>query len=230
MIVFYVLYTEEQQVWRTNLKYTKTIVFFLIICIICSAAAFGQEEEPPEEEETYIPTYDLGDQLFSISAGLFIPLFFHNPLQETEEEEAIMKTNLSLGGIGGLEWGAFLGSNVSLGFQLAGMFAVSPLERVIGMIPITAKLSYYFRFFPFELPIFLGAGVNFLTFDEYLYFGPILKPGAAFYWNFHPEWSLGLQFQYWWVPEFYTEESLREDSRFGNFLEITFSALYHFSE
>lgn len=228
MIVFYWLDNEVQPVWRTNLKYTKTAVFFLIICIMCSPVVFGQEEEPedpPEEEETYIPTYDLGDQLFSISAGLFIPLFFQNPYDGT-----VMNTNLSLGGIGGLEWGAFLGSNVSLGFQLAGMFAVSPLERVIGMIPITAKLSYYFRFFPFELPIFIGAGVNFLTFDEYLYFGPILKPGAAFYWNFHPEWSIGLQVQYWWVPEFYTEESLREDSRFGNFMEITISALYHFSE
>jgi hypothetical protein len=198
-------------------------VFIVSLFVFCNCAFLSAQNNGNEEEADFIPAYGLGDQMFTLNGGIMVPLFFQNPGKGVEE------TNLSIGGVGSLGWSAYLGNHLSLGVELAGMFSVSPLKRVLGMIPITAKISYFFRSYPFEIPIFLGLGVNFITFDEYLYIGPIAKPGVAFYWNFHPEWSLGLQASYWWVPEFYTEPERSSYTRFGNFLEITFSGLYHFA-
>lgn len=205
----------------------KSQVLFAILLIIGGTAGTVYAQDGAGEEENteqYLSTYGLGDQMFLINGGLMVPLFFHNP-----ENGTVTDTNLSLGGIGSLEWNAYLTGNLSLGINLAGMFSISPLGRVLGMVPITAKLSYFFHRYPFEVPIFLGLGVNFISFDEYAYIGPIVKPGAAFYWNFHSEWALGVQLAYWWVPEIYVVENV-SNTRFGNFLEISISGLYHFSQ
>lgn len=199
-------------------------ILLIMVVLFFSAGGFLFSQEN-EEEIPYTPLYELGDQLFSISAGMMIPLFFHDP------NDGISETNLSVGGMGALEWGAFLNNNLTVGIRLEGMFSISPLNRVLGMIPLTAKMNYFFRAYPFEFPLFLNAGINFLTTEEYLYIGPIVKAGFGGYWSFHPEWSLGIQVGYWWVPETYAQShELAADSRFGNFLEISLSALYHFSD
>ena len=182
-------------------------------------------QETPVEP---LPMYGLGDQMFSINLGLFIPLFFYNPVAGVLPEDRFAPTNLSLGGAGSLEWAAFLSDKISLGAELEGMFSISPLKRVLLMIPLTAKLSYFFRAYPFEIPIFIGAGVNFAKLGDELFVGPILKPGIAGYWDINSEWGIGLRASYWWFPQIYLRDPLKDDTRFGNFMEVTLSALYHF--
>ncbi|HUZ18053.1 MAG TPA: hypothetical protein VMV68_06680 [Spirochaetia bacterium] len=166
--------------------------------------------------------YALGDQAFLLNAGLAIPLFFQ------QETGAVAGTNLSLGGVGSLGWDAYLNEHLSLGIDLGGMFALSPNQNVLFMVPITGTVTWTFRHYPFEFPIFLGAGVNFTVLTDQLYFGPILKPGAGAYMYISSKWELGLRATYWWVPEIYfggTTPASR--SRFGNFLGISFSAIFH---
>jgi hypothetical protein len=55
-----------------------------------------------------------------------------------------------------------------------------------------------------------------------------VKPGISGYYNVNAEWGLGLSLDYWWVPEIYFGDKADATS-FGNFLELSFSARYHFS-
>lgn len=205
---------------------TKRIVLYILLIVLLLVPLSGAAQDdamPQEEEEESGPTssYSLGDQMFSINAGIFVPLFFFGG-------ETAARTNLSIGGAGSLEWSAFLNSHLSLGGELAGCFSFSPLGRTLAIIPVTVKLSYFFFPYPFEIPIFLGGGVNFVTLEDSVYIGPILKPGMSFYWNINGTWAAGINLVYWFSPQWYTKQELISQSRYGNFLEITLSALYHF--
>ncbi len=203
------------------------ILIFLILVIIYPQA---QEIGSGEEEETII-TYDLGDQIFSVNAALFVPLFFHfynntvNPFQSAYTSDY---AHMSLGGAASLEWSAFLNNNLTLGFELGGMFSFTPNLRTVVMLPLTGQIGWNFRFYPFEIPIFIGAGVVVNILEDNLFIGPILKPGVSAFYTYNSEWSFGLNLVYWWVPEIYFDEVHKEQSAFGNFLEISISALRHF--
>ncbi len=169
------------------------------------------------------PEYALGDQMLSINLGLMIPLFYHL------RDGGTTSANMSLGGLGSLEWGSFLNNNVSLGIELGGSFAFDVNGNALFKVPITGKISYFFRSYPFEFPVFLGAGLNISRYKDYTKFDPILKPGASFYWSYNPEWSFGVNTVYWWIPQIYRgSEPPSDHTAFGNFLEVSLSALYHF--
>jgi hypothetical protein len=175
-----------------------------------------------EEEEIAAPLYGLGNQMFEINAGLNIPLFFQ------ALDGSTSPTNLSLGGNGSLGWSAFLAQRFALGAELGGMFAISPLRRVLIQIPVTAKISYMFRFYPIDLFLRFSTGIVFTKLQDELYVGPIVRPGISGLWNITSEWAVGLNVMYWWLPQIYSDEELRSQSRFGNFLEVSISGVYHF--
>jgi hypothetical protein len=55
-------------------------------------------------------------------------------------------------------------------------------------------------------------------------FGLIVTPGASVFWRYNPEWSFGLNGNWWWLPQW------PKDGKdvYGNFLELTLTARYHF--
>ncbi|MFP4644434.1 MAG: TP0733 family outer membrane beta-barrel protein [Spirochaetales bacterium] len=189
--------------------------------------AAGTASAQFEDEEIVEPTYDLGDQYFTIRLGTLVPLFFQSPL----DGGAINATNLRLGGSGALSWQGYLNERWSIGGELSGTFNNSVNARTLYMVPITARLSYNFSRWPFEFPLHVSAGAAFQSLEGDTYFGPIVKPGAGVWWNATDEWAFGGNMEYWWVPQFYRGAEDRppdRDSRFGNFLDITLGARYSF--
>lgn len=188
------------------------------------------EALPPERDDT-LPTeervldlYGLGDKMLSINLGFLIPLFF----QATNG--SVDATNLSLGGAGSIRFESFLSSHVTLGGELGGSLSFSPNGRTLIMVPLTARVSYILRRYPFEFPLSFGAGINFTKLDDAFHIDPIVKPAAAFYWNYNAEWAFGLNLAYSWIPQIYSGggQVPSDHTRFGNFLDVTLSALYHF--
>ena len=211
-----------------NSKLQRIIATTIVLTFLSVSLLWAQQNDeddrpiPPATPEVF-PEYGLGDQMLAINLGIMAPLFFAGG------PDGIQNTNLSLGGLGSLEWASYLNNNVALGMELGGAFAFTPNGRALFMVPITAKISYVFRSYPFSFPVFLGAGLNISRLEDQTKFDPILKPGASFYWTYNPEWSFGLNTTYWWVPQFYRgPEPPSGDTRYGNFLEISLSALYHF--
>ena len=162
--------------------------------------------------------------MFFINGGLFIPLFFF------DTNGSGMKTNLTLGGTGSLCWQVFLYNNLSVGGELGGMFAMSPNERILYMVPLTVKATYWLRFYPFEIPISLGLGANLSILEEAAHIDFIAKPSVGFYWNFSEEWAFGANLTYWFVPQMYSGSGkvTSSHSMFGNFMDFSLSVMFRF--
>jgi hypothetical protein len=190
------------------------MVLSLVLCIL--SPLFAQQKETRPEAA---PQYSLGDQTLAVNAGIFMPLFFMS------WQPAAYSTHLSVGGIGSLQWQAYLTPNIRLGIEVGGLFALSPNSNLLLMLPITAKISYSFTIYPFEIPIYLGAGMNIVKYQDSSIIDPLLKPGASLFWIFNSSWSFGVNTVYWWDMQFAADPS---QSRVGNFLEVSFSALYHY--
>lgn len=203
----------------------KKLILLLALSVLISGSLFAASDDDEEDDrDTYVESYSLGDQMFYINGGVFIPLFFFDKSGE------VMETNLTLGGTGSLCWQVFLSNHVSLGAELGGMFALSPNKRVLYMIPLTIKASYWFRFYPFEIPISLGLGGNLSMLDEAAHIDFIAKPSVGFYWNFNEEWAFGANATYWFVPQIYSGSGKVSSSHsmFGNFMDVTLSVLFRF--
>ena len=194
----------------------KIILAALAVCLLVSVS-------PLQAEDEYVPTYTLGNQLLIINGGLFIPLFYQALSGKTFD------SNLSLGGVGSIQWAAHLNNNMTLGLEGGGMFAFSPNDRSLFMLPVTVRYAYILKAYPFEFPLSVSSGINFTRLGHSFQILPIVKPGISGYWNYSPEWAFGLNCFYWWVPNLYNgPEPPKSQSRLGNFLEVSLSAMYHF--
>ena len=203
----------------------KKLILLLALLILISGSIFAaSDDDEDDDRDTYVESYSLGDQMFFINGGVFIPLFFFNKSCD------VSKTNLTLGGTGSLCWQVFLSNHFSVGGELGGMFALSPNKRVLYMIPLTAKATYWLRFYPFEIPISLGLGGNLSILEEAAHIDFIAKPQIGFYWNFNEEWAFGANATYWFVPQIYSGSGMVESghSMFGNFMDVTLSVLFRF--
>jgi hypothetical protein len=194
------------------------VVTSLVALVLCIAhGAYAQEET--------VDIYDLGDQTFSINAGTILPLFIFG----VDGHSVGGFSKLTVGAAGSLRWGAFINNEMTIGVDLGGMFAFTITGQTLVMLPVSAMYTYAIRFYPFEVLLQAGLGINFTKLEDDLWIGPVLKPGASFYWNYTGEWSFGLQAEYWFVPEIYFGvQAPVDNTAFGNFLGITATVLYHF--
>lgn len=195
----------------------------ILALILASAVMFSVHAQETEEEEIFVPTYSLGDQLLSINLGLFGPLFFFGG------PDGAVSANLTLGGAGSLAWASYLSNEWTVGVEVGGSFSFTPNMRALWMVPVAARGSYIFRFYPFEVPVTVAAGLNFSRLVDNQKIDGFVKAGASFIWNYSSQWGFGANLMYWFVPQIYTASSTpgADATRFGNFLEFTLSALYH---
>jgi hypothetical protein len=203
----------------------KKLILLLTLLVFISGSLFAaSDDDEDDDRDTYVESYSLGDQMFFINGGVFIPLFFFDRSCE------VFDTNLTLGGTGSLCWQVFLSNHISIGGELGGMFALSPNRRILYMIPLTVKTTYWFRFYPFEIPISLGLGGNLSILEEAAHIDFIAKPSIGFFWNFNEEWAFGANATYWFVPQIYSGSGKVESghSMFGNFMDVTLSVLFRF--
>ncbi len=166
--------------------------------------------------------YTLGDQTMSINAGLFIPLFL---LPTGTVLLAGSPPHLSLGGIGSLSWAAYVAPQIRIGAEIGGTFTFDPNLNALLMLPILVKATYVFSIYPFEIPVTLATGMNIISYVDQHYIDFVVRPGAALYYIFNSSWSFGMNLNYWIDMQF---SSTAGQSRTGNFLETSLSALYHY--
>lgn len=194
------------------------IVLFILILFFNSLSNIFSEDEKPRP----IEIYSLGQQNIALSAGLIFPLFFSTFGGEIDS------TNLSLGFAGSLKWSVHLNNNFMLGAEVGGMLCKSELENTLLMLPVTAQAAYIFHVYPFELPLFLGMGMNVIKYEDQSHIDFILKPGFSSLWKYSSSWSFGLNFVYWWIFQAATGSQDSSMARMGHFLEITPTVQYNF--
>ena len=195
----------------------RAAIMLAIVILLCPTLANAQEPEKPAP----VSTYSLGQQSFAISLGLFIPLFFMDFSGHIPDP-----TNLKLGGLGSLQWGVHLDNHWMVGAEVGGIFSKSLNESFMYMLAITAKGQYIIHAFPFEFPLFLGAGMDIVKYTAQSHIDFMLKPGFATMWKYNVNWGFGLNVAYWWVPQPWPQDSSK--ARMGNFLEVSLTAQYSF--
>jgi hypothetical protein len=186
---------------------------------LLAALPLTAQDAPATDTPPSASVYALGDQVLSISLGPFIPLFFLAPGGITAP------TNLALGGAGSISWMAYLTGAIRVGAEIGGMFAHGPNEATLLSLPILARAQYVLTFYPIEVPLSLGLGMNLVKYDTDFAVDLLIKPGASVLWIYDSKWSFGLNLAWWWDMQFATDPA---QSRIGNFLEITASAQYHY--
>jgi hypothetical protein len=118
---------------------------------------------------------------------------------------------------------------MSIGGEGGGMFAFTPNDNNLFMLPVTIRYSYFLRKYPFDFPLTIAAGANFVRLNSDFRILPIVKPGISGFWNYSTSWAFGVNVVYWWTPDIYMgPEPPHEQSRIGHFLEFSLSARYHF--
>ncbi len=201
------------------------------ILLTAGAFVFAQSDQPPPEGQQpgdkkksvlEMEGHQLGDQTLALSAGMMVPLFFQ------EFGGSAFPTNLTLGGMGELQWAAYLNPNLRIGLDLAGSFARSPNDHTLFLMPITAKVAYVLGVSRFEFPFYLGAGISIVRYREWSHVDFILKPGVAGYWRYDSNWSFGLNLTWWLDFQSTTSSQDPSQARMGNFLMISPSVFYNF--
>jgi hypothetical protein len=202
---------------ETRLNKPARVIAILMLAFACAAAP-GFAADGTEVASQYA----LGDQTMSINAGLFVPLFL---LPSGTVLLAGNPPQLTFGAVGSLTWAAYVTPQIRLGADVGGNFTLSPNSNVLLMLPFVAKIAYIFTFYPFELPLSFGVGMNIVKYVDKSSLDLLLRPGASFYWIYNANWSFGVNLLYWFDMQFNKDPSL---TRYGNFLEFSLSALYHF--
>ena len=216
----FIKYLEELRLKGGRFTFFIHIVFLLLATNIC---IFSQEMITEVITEP-LPSYSLGDQTLSINGGLFVPLFFQSL------DLRVHGTNLTPGAAGSIIWKTYINNNFTLGMEIGGMFAFSRLNfpNLLLMLPLTIQGAYIMSMYPFEFPLYLGIGIDVVRYLELTHFDLILKPGFSAFWVYDSSWSFGLNCVYWWIFQPILDTNYQNQTRAGNFLEISLSALYHF--
>lgn len=194
------------------------VVALLAVLALCAVPLAGQEASE-EEAAPSASAYALGDQVLSINLGPFIPLFF------LANDGSVTATNLTLGGAGSIAWSAYVSGAIRIGAEVGGVFSFSPNMNLLLMLPILARAQYVLTFYPFEVPLSLGVGMNIVKYGELATIDLLIKPGASALWIYDSKWSFGVNLAWWWDMQFAADPA---ESRIGNFLEVSLSALYHY--
>ena len=203
---------------------------WLLLLILFLLPQFLPAQELPSDDQPDTPSvdsdwdnyspnlYTKGDKTFTITLGMIFPTYFSGSIQDNNHG---LKT---VGGTGSLSLCFFLNSHFFLGGELSGMFLGTKGGNMLYIIPMGLRVGYQFLFRRFEFPISLMIGGAPQKYLEEGYFGFILKPGASVFWRFSPSWSFGLNTVWWFAPQWPKEGK----NVYGNFMELTLSARYHF--
>ena len=209
----------------------KRIVLITATLLVLIGFFAGAQENPPDESP-FTPQIrtnqrSLGDQTFTISAGLYVPLFTVLLNDYGGYDAGAIKANLKPGGAGSLAYSFYLSPNWKLGLQFSGSFAKDINGNFAYTIPINVKGTYEFH--PgnrITVPLHLGVGIAMSSWRENFIVDPILRPGAGVYFDWNFEWSFGMDISWWFIPQLTADD--KSENSIGNFMDITLSAEYHF--
>jgi len=202
----------------------KRLIITLVLAMAGLSLASAQTPETPaspaapETSVKYEPIRK-GDQFIRVGVGLGVPLFNFTP------DGIENKPNLKLGGTATLGYSRFITSRIALGGDMSFSFNSTIGSNLYFYLPLTFKGTYVFVADRFHFPVSLGAGFALQTYSGATYFGPIVKPEIAAYFQYSQNWSFGPSLGWNMVSQIYKDGA---NNRVGNILDITASVRYHF--
>ncbi len=153
--------------------------------------------------------YDTGSQMFSITAGVDLP--FTNSYKG---EDGSLKTGLwwgedgthfNIGGYGSIDYEVFLIPQISIGGEIGYQFNRCTDEKLFTQVPLLFRATWVPLQGKFEVPISLGAGFNYMSYNDKSMFSPILSLTIGARYFFTDNWAIGIKSGINFTAELYTK-------------------------
>jgi len=199
------------------------------IAIICACALvasamplWAQQDETKKTTQTVIETQRAGSQTIALSVGGNIPLFIL-PV----DAEATETSTLGVGASFGLQYQYFIANHISLGGSLFGSFATTLAGESLFIAPISAHVGYWWDAAPMEYTAGMDLGMTVMRLSGDGMLTPFAKLGGGAFYKIDNSWYIGAEGYLWFIPEIHTG-SYSSLTRYGAFVEISASAVYHF--
>lgn len=161
-----------------------------------------------------------GDQFIKIDLMATAPLNFGGsfPLYRSGK--------MSLGGAGSLGYHRFITSWFAAGLNVKFGYNPTIGENIFTYIPIMLDFTFQPAFGRLEFPLTLSIGGAMENYLSNTYFpGLTLEGEAGVFYRATPSWSFGLETNYMYMPQWYSDSSKNDYGVFGS---LGLSARYHF--
>ncbi len=170
------------------------------------------------------PYYDTGSQIFTINAGPVLPTSLTGLGNGDDTISGFERQ--SVGGYGSICYQVFANPYFALGGELGYLFNFVISDEVFTSVPIQFKVTAFPVQGNFELPISLGVGLNYISYNESskLTVSAQFDIGARYY--FSEEWGVGLHVGLQVIPEFYFGDEKANSNFLATYLLITLSVAY----
>jgi hypothetical protein len=160
--------------------------------------------------------YARGDQIFTIGGGgLFPVLFLHH--------DGSRDPNIYPGAALAMGYTYYLSPLFFIGGELGGTFAGTKGKNMVFFISLGFKAGIQLVLGRFEFPLSLTVGACPQKFLDDWYLGLVLKPSVSAYYRFSPDWSVGINTGWWWIPQWTGD---RTKDVYGNLLDVTLAIRY----
>ena len=192
----------------------KRILISLMLLLAVASATAGAA--------TY---YDTGSQIFTITAGVSTPLTYTSgSFTAVGPGSGEKATHHTIGGIGALSYQIFINPYLALGGELGYQFDFSRSKDVCANVPITVKLTYVPVQGDFEIPLSIGFGIDYISYDSYskISFGATAEIGFRYY--FTDNWGIGINTGLLIAPEIYFND--QDKSAMMTYVPATLSVTY----
>lgn len=195
----------------------------VIICVLMTLVSplWAQNNEA-EASKAVIETQRQGSQTIAISVGGNVPLFIL-----PKDPDATESVTLGVGASFGLQYQYFIANHISLGGSLYGSFSSTIAGQSLFVAPISAHAAYWWDAAPMEYTAGMDLGMTVMRLSGDGMLTPFAKLGGGAYYKIDEAWYIGGQSYFWFIPELHTGSNAGL-TRYGAFLEVSVSAVYHF--
>lgn len=202
----------------------KKFLIVLLLCVIVPTLLIAAEDSTPKARQ-----YSMGSQMFTFTAGPVLPAFFYRPFLPSSEGEKFLPffdTHLKVGGFGSIRYQGFLSSTLALGGELGYYFAYDRND-LFTSVPFQAKLTYIPLQGTFEIPLSVGLGFSYNSYQKTSYLSPLVTGEVGFSWYFKENWGLTIGTGLQLIPEIYGKDSPNyTHTTLAGFMPITLSVTY----
>lgn len=206
----------------------KRLFITAMLTLACIFSLTAQSENIPEQtgpQDKPIASYEYepirkGDQLITVHLGAVVPLF-----NTGGDIGFTKKTNMNVGGLGTIGFSQFINNRIALGGEVSFAFNTTLGDNLYFYIPMMFTTSYETVFDRIRVPVSLGVGFAFQTYNSINYFGPLIRPKVGAYYQYSPSWSFGLAAEWSTIFQFYKES---KNNRINNMANILVGMRYHF--
>ena len=175
------------------------------------------------DDNPFVP----GSQLVTIAAGAQIPLFIlDNNFQIVSNNDTIVLSHMYMGASFTFGYQYFVKQGLSIGGTLSGSYNQTMSGLSLFILPVTFKAAYWWSLLPFELSASVEAGGQMMRYNGTGMLGAFARAGGSGCYRINSTWSVGLEINYWFVPEIHTGD-YSDLTRYGNFIETAVFAVYH---